>query len=186
MLTRLWQAPALVLTFSLATSSVWAQGRVVVTENAPIYAVIGAVTPLRTAAAGTSLVVVKPQGNWIEVQYQDPASGLKSGFVQARYVRADDGASLAGSLIASAVITWVVALTFVGIRLYTRTFIVRVRGAEDWTILVALVRPSGLCLNPGRGLDADFIAGFLTRQQYWFYYVSVFAALSSQRLCAER
>src|SRR5688572_7319678 len=42
--------------------------------------------PLRVAAVGTSLVVIADQGEWIQIQFQDPQYGLRTGYVQRRFV----------------------------------------------------------------------------------------------------
>lgn len=48
--------------------------------------------------------------------------------------------SLKPNIIASSAICWVIAACFVGLRFYTRNFIIHVIGHSDWSILVALVR----------------------------------------------
>jgi hypothetical protein len=45
-------------------------------------------------------------------------------------------------LIVSATLFWLFAAGLVALRFYTRTRIVHVLGAEDWTLLVALVCPA--------------------------------------------
>ncbi len=54
----------------------------------------------------------------------------------------------APQLIASATLLWVLAAGLVGLRSYIRTKIVKVFGAEDWTLLAALVCSLGhsICL----------------------------------------
>lgn len=47
--------------------------------------------------------------------------------------------SNSGGLVTSAVITVVVGAIFVGMRFYTRAYIVNALGPSDWAILVALV-----------------------------------------------
>lgn len=46
---------------------------------------------------------------------------------------------LGGNIIACAVITWIIAAIFVGLRFYTRGTIIRSLGPSDWCILVSLV-----------------------------------------------
>jgi len=54
--------------------------------------------------------------------------------------------SYQADIIACAAITWVISAVFVGMRFYTRTTLLRnVLGAEDWTILVALVFAGATC-----------------------------------------
>lgn len=67
----------------------WAQSesRGLVTKSAPIMLVPDAArTPLRVAAAGTSLVVLRTDGDWFQVQFHDPQHGLRTGYVQRRFV----------------------------------------------------------------------------------------------------
>ena len=54
----------------------------------------------------------------------------------------------APQLIASATLLWVLAASLVGLRSYIRTKIVKVFGAEDWTLLAALFFSLGhsICL----------------------------------------
>ena len=54
----------------------------------------------------------------------------------------------APQLVASATLLWVLAASLVGLRSYIRTKIVKVFGAEDWTLLTALVFSLGhsICL----------------------------------------
>jgi hypothetical protein len=47
--------------------------------------------------------------------------------------------SLKNNIIISSAICWAIAAFFVGLRLYTRGIIIRVLGASDWSILLALV-----------------------------------------------
>ncbi|GAB1309882.1 Rhodopsin domain-containing protein [Madurella fahalii] len=53
--------------------------------------------------------------------------------------------SLQPNIIASSAICWVVAACFVGLRFYTRGFIIHVIGHSDWSILVALVFAAATC-----------------------------------------
>ena len=46
--------------------------------------------PLRVAAPGTSLVVLKEEGAWLQIQFQDPDYGLRTGYVQKRFVTMPD------------------------------------------------------------------------------------------------
>ena len=58
-----------------------------VTTQAPIYLRPGAETPLRVASVGTLLKVLKEEGEWIEVEFNDPQFGRRVGWVQAKLVR---------------------------------------------------------------------------------------------------
>jgi hypothetical protein len=80
---------ALVAAMLTLASPVAAQqaDRAVVIQDAPIYPVVGAVKPLRVAAAGTVLTFVRQQGNWAEIRFQDPTTGLTTGFIAISAVR---------------------------------------------------------------------------------------------------
>ena len=74
---------ALVLGCALFGGSAWAQ-EARVAENAPIFInpnPAPTTTPLRVAAAGTVLTVVGEDGDWLQVQFQDPQWGLRIGWV---------------------------------------------------------------------------------------------------------
>ncbi len=59
-----------------------------VTTTAPIYLRPEAtLTPLRTAAVGTTLRVLEETGDWLQVEFQDPQYGRRIGHVQAKNVR---------------------------------------------------------------------------------------------------
>ena len=70
-----------VFTLALA-SSAFAQ-EAIVTADAPIFVRPGATVPLRTAAAGTVLRMVAQDGEWVQVQFNDPRWGLRTGWVRA-------------------------------------------------------------------------------------------------------
>lgn len=55
--------------------------------------------------------------------------------------------SLSGSIIACAVVSFVVSGLMVGLRFYSRGVVTRVLGREDWCVLVAWVRTE-LPLSP--------------------------------------
>lgn len=58
-----------------------------VTAPAPIFVTVGFHTPMRVAAVGTRLNVVGSEGEWTQVQFQDPQFGLRTGWVQTTLVR---------------------------------------------------------------------------------------------------
>jgi hypothetical protein len=59
-----------------------------VTTAAPIFIVPdSARQPLRVAAAGTILNVLKEEGDWIEVQFADPQWGPRTGWIEAKSIR---------------------------------------------------------------------------------------------------
>ena len=78
-----------VLLLAASVAPALAQSRGVVTENAPIYAQIDSVNPVRTAASGTVLEILGEMGRWLQVRYADPQVGSRVGYIEARFVRAD-------------------------------------------------------------------------------------------------
>ena len=54
------------------------------------------------------------------------------------------GRSLQADAIACAIITWLIACGFVGLRFYTRSRLNNVIGASDWCIIPALVCAAGV------------------------------------------
>jgi hypothetical protein len=70
--------------------------RATVTTVAPIFIQPGAQTPLRVAAVGTSLRVLKlevwatEQGEWAQVEFNDPQFGRRVGWVQTKNIQIAD------------------------------------------------------------------------------------------------
>jgi hypothetical protein len=58
-----------------------------VTTIAPIFVQPGAMTPLRVAAVGTTLNVLKEDGEWAQVEFQDPQWGMRVGWVQTKLIQ---------------------------------------------------------------------------------------------------
>ena len=58
-----------------------------VVTAAPIYIQPGADVPLRVAAVGTSLNVLKEDGEWAQVEFNDPQWGRRIGWVQTKLIR---------------------------------------------------------------------------------------------------
>ena len=58
-----------------------------VITNAPIFIQPGAQTPLRVAKAGTALKVLQEEGEWLEVEFNDPQFGRRVGWVQKKLVQ---------------------------------------------------------------------------------------------------
>lgn len=59
------------------------------TKNAPIYLQQNppaTMSPMRVAAVGTVLKVVGQEGEWFQVQFEDPQSGLRTGWVRSEFV----------------------------------------------------------------------------------------------------
>jgi uncharacterized protein YraI len=76
----------LVLCLLCATSAA-AQSVATVITNAPIF--VGpreTATPLRVAAVGTRLRVLAEEGDWIQVEFQDPKYGRRVGYIARRFV----------------------------------------------------------------------------------------------------
>jgi hypothetical protein len=48
-------------------------------------------TPLRTLAVNTPLVVEQQQGDWLQVTWEDPALGRRTGWIETRFVRISSG-----------------------------------------------------------------------------------------------
>ena len=72
------------LLFCLISTTASAQQFATVTTNAPIYAAAQETpTPLRVAAVGTRLRVLSTDGDWVEVEYNDPQLGRRVGWVLA-------------------------------------------------------------------------------------------------------
>ena len=66
-----------------------AQGQAIATvkSDAPIYVRAEVMqTPLRVAAVGTRLRVLEDDGEWLQVQFNDPTLGLRVGWVQRKFV----------------------------------------------------------------------------------------------------
>ena len=75
------------LLLCLTSTTVSAQQFATVTTNAPIYAAAQETpTPLRVAAVGTRLLVLSTDGDWIQVEYNDPQLGRRVGWVLGHYV----------------------------------------------------------------------------------------------------
>jgi uncharacterized protein YraI len=76
-----------VLLLCLMSADAAAQQFATVTTNAPIYASARETpTPLRVAAVGTRLRVVSREGDWVEVEYNDPQLGRRMGWVLLHYI----------------------------------------------------------------------------------------------------
>ena len=77
---------ALLVLFLISTAA-RAQQFATVTTNAPIYAAPEETpTPLRVAAVGTRLRVLSTQEYWVQVEYNDPQLGRRTGWVMRHYI----------------------------------------------------------------------------------------------------
>lgn len=75
------------LLFCLISATADAQQFATVTTNAPIYATPNETpTPLRVAAVGTRLRVIAAEGDWAQVEYNDPQLGRSVGWVLLHYI----------------------------------------------------------------------------------------------------
>lgn len=71
-----------------ASAQTVARQTATVNSNAPIYiAAAVSPTPLRVAAPGTILRVVGEQGDWLQVEFNDPQWGPRVGWIQRSLVR---------------------------------------------------------------------------------------------------
>lgn len=67
----------------------------VVVQAAPIFLAPDATRqPLRVAREGSRLRVIESANGWLTVQFQDPQFGLRTGYVEGRYVRVEPSAAL--------------------------------------------------------------------------------------------
>ena len=77
---------AVLLVFVMSTTAS-AQQFATVTTNAPIYAAAQETpTPLRVAAVGSRLRVLSTEGDWVQVEYNDPQLGRRVGWVLRHYI----------------------------------------------------------------------------------------------------
>lgn len=84
------RAPVFVVALLFFAASAAAQpgiAKATVTANAPIFLQPGAQTPLRVAKVGTALKVLQEEGEWLEVEFNDPQFGRRVGWVQKKLVR---------------------------------------------------------------------------------------------------
>ncbi len=80
-------------TLNLTTSG--AGTAAIVTQTAPIFLAPDASRqPLRVAREGSRLRVIDQGNGWLTVQFQDPQFGLRTGYVESRYVRIEPSAAL--------------------------------------------------------------------------------------------
>ena len=70
-----------------ATVSAQATTTAIVSTQAPIYLRPGMDVPLRVAAVGTILKVLQVEGEWVEVEFNDPQFGRRVGWVQLKLIR---------------------------------------------------------------------------------------------------
>ena len=78
---------SIVLVLLVAVASAQAPATASVTTQAPIYLRPGMEVPLRVAAVGTLLKVLKEEDEWVEVEFNDPQWGRRVGWVQAKLIR---------------------------------------------------------------------------------------------------
>jgi hypothetical protein len=80
---------AIVIVGIIASAPLLAQGTPTasVATEAPIYLKPGAEIPLRVAAVGTSLKVLKEEGDWAQVEFNDPQYGRRVGWIQVKLIR---------------------------------------------------------------------------------------------------
>ena len=79
---------ALVMLFGLVATAAAQPGAGVVSLDAPIYLLPDAKrTPLQILPADTVLNIGPEEGTWLRVQFRDPRFGLRTGYVETRFVR---------------------------------------------------------------------------------------------------
>jgi peptidase M48-like protein len=82
---------SLLAVVAISASSSFAQRttqRLLVLENAPIVLLPDANrVPLRVVAKGTRITLLKDEGDWLQVQFEDPRFGVRTGYIQAKFVR---------------------------------------------------------------------------------------------------
>lgn len=77
----------ILVTLALSGHAYAQNDRAIVLESAPIVLVPDANrTPLAVAAKGSSLILMKDEGAWLQVQFQDPRFGLRTGYIQKKFV----------------------------------------------------------------------------------------------------
>ena len=75
----------ILVTLALSGHAYAQNDRAIVLESAPIVLVPDANrTPLAVAAKGSSLILMKDEGAWLQVQFQDPRFGLRTGYILAK------------------------------------------------------------------------------------------------------
>src|SRR5262245_46405855 len=80
-------AAIMVLLFSVCARA-QTERHVVVTTSAPIFLLPDAGRePLRVAATGSILNFLKEENGWTQVEFQDPQFGLRTGWIQTRFVQ---------------------------------------------------------------------------------------------------
>lgn len=84
---RILISATLLLVLGVSVAFAQAPPTATVTATAPIYLKPGAQTPLRVAATGTVLKVLKEEAEWMEVEFNDPQFGRRVGWVEAKLVR---------------------------------------------------------------------------------------------------
>src|SRR5688572_16714970 len=98
--TRSVVSVAVWLLVSLAVpASAQSQGErqtVTITEAAPVFAAANETqAPVRTARAGSILLLIGTNAEWTRVEFQDPQFGRRLGFVQTKFLRFNKRASAA-------------------------------------------------------------------------------------------
>jgi hypothetical protein len=86
-----WIVVVSALGFGIAGAQTPPQQTAVVIANAPIFGVAEfSPTPLRVAAPGTVLRVLKRESDWVQLEFLDPVFGLRAGWVQQSFLNITD------------------------------------------------------------------------------------------------
>jgi hypothetical protein len=78
---------AIVLLWAAPVAAQQGGAKATVTTAAPIFIQAGAQTPLRVAKVGTSLKVMQEEGEWVQVEFNDPQFGRRVGWVEKNLLR---------------------------------------------------------------------------------------------------
>jgi hypothetical protein len=79
--------------------------RTVVTEARPVFLVADSSrTPLRVLAAGTPLRILKTEGDWLQVEFDDPNWGRRVGYIRKDFVHSEAEAAIEAQAAAGATV----------------------------------------------------------------------------------
>ena len=86
----MWRASLVIVAVLVCPVVASGQAAATATADAPIYVNPRITTPLRVAAVGTVLRVVGQDEGWLQVLFQDPQWGQRTGWVQRAHVSVSD------------------------------------------------------------------------------------------------
>jgi hypothetical protein len=89
-------AVALLLVLAGATTARGQSANAVVLSDAPIMLFPDSTrTPLQIAPAGTRLISLGVEGQWLRIQFDDPRLGRRNGYIESRFVQTQQRATVA-------------------------------------------------------------------------------------------